>query len=407
MSDQAPLFARQPIYDNQLKLYGYELLFRPVEDIFSNDVDGDAATSQVIINAFTEIDFDAMLGHKPAFVNFTRNWLKETPPFPVDQIVVEVLEDIEVDDALIADIRRLSQQGFSIALDDFVLTEKTEPLLALADIVKMDVLGTTGDCLIETLDTLKEYPLKLLAEKVEDHDMFHKCKELGFHYYQGFFLSKPENVKGKPLQSSQLAILNIISALQRPDITIEEVESLVSQDPALSYKTLKLINSPSIGIQQNVTSVNRAIGLLGLDQIKRWASIISLTKLTSKGDILFLEALFRAKMCEEIAIRGKLREPEMYFTVGLFSMLDVFLDKPISEVLEKLPLAQPLKVAIEHKKGLAGNILNLVLIHQRGQWEKIPWLALKEKVNIDDKIVEDSQLAAIGWSQEIFGAAIS
>ncbi|MBL4608520.1 MAG: HDOD domain-containing protein [Pseudomonadales bacterium] len=302
----------------------------------------------------------------------------------------------------IADVQNLSKQGFTIALDDFVLTEETEPLLKIADIVKMDVLNTSEQCLIQTVETLKEYPLKLLAEKVEDYAMYQQCVEMGFHYFQGFFLCKPENIQGKALQSSQLTILRILASLQNPNITINEVESLVEQDPVLSYKVLRLINSPSLRVQQEVTSIRKAISLLGLDQIKRWASIISLTKLASKPDALLLGALFRAKMCEEVAVRGKLKEPQMYFTVGLFSMLDAFMDKPISEILKQLPLSEVVNTAIISKKGLPGNILNMVLMHDRGEWDNIPWKKLKTKLGIDDKIFEESQRAAINWSQDIF-----
>jgi len=402
MPNQSVLFARQPIYDAKLEVHAYELLFRPTEDIFNNAVDGDSATSQVILNALTATDFESVLDNKPAYINFTRNWLKQAPPLPTDQIVVEILEDIEVDDALIRDVRHLSEQGFTIALDDFVLTEKTEPLLDIADIVKMDVLNTNEKCLAQTLEKLKEYPLKLLAEKVEDRAMYKKCKEMGFGFFQGFFLSKPENIQGKALASSQLTILNILTSLQNPDITINEVESLIEQDPVLSYKVLRLINSPLLRVQQDVTSIHKAINLLGLDQIKRWASIISLTKLADKPDIIFLEALFRAKMCEEIAIRGNLKEPQMFFTVGLFSMLDVFFDRSLPDILQDLPLADPVKLAIEHKKGLPGDILNLVLVHEQGKWEEIPWEKLEKQLGIDDNIFEVSQLAAITWSQEIF-----
>ena len=402
MPTHSALFARQPIFDAKLKLHAYELLFRPTEDIFNNLVDGDSATSQVILNALTATDFGSVLDSKLGYINFTRNWLKQAPPLPVDQVVVEILEDIEVDEALIQDVQQLSKQGFTIALDDFVLTEKTKPLLNIAHIVKMDVLNTNEKCLIQTVKKLKEYPLKLLAEKVEDHAMYQKCKDLGFEYFQGFFLSKPENIQGKVLQSSQLTILNILVSLQNPDININDVEALVAQDPALSYKVLRIINSPLFRVQQEVTSIHKAINLLGLEQIKRWASIISLTKLTNKPDIIFLEALFRAKMCEEIAIKGKLAEPQMYFTVGLFSMLDAFFDKEIQDILKLLPLAEPVKAAIEFKKGLPGNILHMILMHQQGKWEKIPWEKMERKLGIDERAFESCQLAAINWSQEIF-----
>jgi len=397
MPSQSALFARQPIYNAKLKVHAYELLFRPTEDIYNNSVDGDSATSQVILNALTATDFQSVLDNKPAFINFTRNWLKQAPPLPSDKIVVEILEDIEVDKELIRDVRHLSELGFTIALDDFVLTEKTEPLLDIADIVKMDVLNTEEKCLVQTLEKLKKYPLELLAEKVEDHIMYQKCREMGFEFFQGFFLSKPENIQGKALASNQLIILNLLTSLQNPDITINEVASLIDKDPPLSYKVLKLINSPLLRVQQGVTSIHKAINLLGLDQIKRWASIISLTKLADKPDIIFLEALFRAKMCEEIAIRENLKEPQMFFTVGLFSMLDAFFDRSLSDILQDLPLEEPVKLAIEHKTGLPGDILSLVLAHEQGKWEQ-----LEKHLGIDDNIFEASQLAAITWSQEIF-----
>ena len=405
MTQIAPLFARQPIYDRQLKVHAYELLFRPTEKIIGGEFDGDAATSQVVLNAFTSVDFDELNNHLPAFVNFTRNWLRETPPFNPSQVVIEVLEDIEVNEQVIEDIKQLKKKGFTIALDDFIYSDSWLPLVEIADIIKIDVLSTSKEEVRNMLSILQKYPTKLLAEKVENHQMLSLCQSQKFDYFQGYFLSKPQIIKGTKLESNQMILMNILSELQNPEIEINTLDSLISQDPVLSFRILRLINSAAYSSGKEVTSIHKAITMLGLKQIKQWASIIALTKLSNKPDTLFIEALYRAKMCEHLAIHGKIEDPNMYFTVGLFSMLDAFFDQEMQVVLSHLPLAKKVNDAILAHKGLPGKILLLVIAHQRAQWHKVPWGALEKRFNITDEVLSEAQLEALLWSQDIFSVA--
>ena len=202
-----------------------------------------------------------------------------------------------------------------------------------------------------------------------------------------------------------MIIMNILSKLQNPEIEINTLDSLISQDPILSFRILRLINSAAYNTGKEVTSIHKAINMLGLKQIKQWASIIALTKLSNKPETLFIEALYRAKMCEYLAIHGKIKDPNMYFTVGLFSMLDAFLDQEMKTVLNHLPLAKQVNDAILTHKGLPGKILLLVIAHQRAQWHKVPWGALEKRFDITDEVLSEAQLEALLWSQDVFSAA--
>ena len=186
------LMAHQPIFDNEVGVVAYELLFRQSENNEARVTDGDSATSELLINAFTHFNIDDVVGNKRAYVNFTRKLLNEPIPFDKRRFVIEVLEDVVIDSELVACVRRLVDEGYTIALDDFIMQPGTEALLELADIVKIDVLEYTDEELGECVRRLAPYNLTLLAEKVETHEMYDRCRKLGFELFQGYFLSRPQ-----------------------------------------------------------------------------------------------------------------------------------------------------------------------------------------------------------------------
>ena len=187
---------RQPIYNRNVEVIGYELLFRPYEGEKANVIDGDYATSQVILNTFMEIGLEEIVGEGLAFINLTRSFIEEKYPIPLlqNRVVLEVLEDINIDKNLIDSLNDLSKRGFQIALDDVINPSDIDPLLGVANIVKLDLMGLEFERLPEYVATLRCHKLKLLAEKVETQAEFDHCMELGFDYFQGFFLSRPNIV---------------------------------------------------------------------------------------------------------------------------------------------------------------------------------------------------------------------
>ena len=295
--------ARQPIYDRQLTVSGYELLFR--EDGVNRAVigDDDAATSQVLLGAFTDIGLKELVGERPAFLNVSTRFVVEgyALPLPKDQLVLELLERAPVTPKLLAAIAGLRRDGYSVALDDFRLSDATRPLLALADIVKVDVLGVPRPSLPDIVAELRGCGGRLLAEKVETYEDFEFCHELGFDLFQGYFFCRPKIVKGRAIPAGRLGTLRIVGRMNEPGVQLKELEDLISRDVGLSYRLLRYINSAFFGLRREITSVRQALVLLGLENIRRWATLLALAGVDDKPHELLVTALLRARMCEQLA----------------------------------------------------------------------------------------------------------
>ncbi|MBI5041049.1 MAG: HDOD domain-containing protein [Gammaproteobacteria bacterium] len=302
---------RQPIFDRDLNVFAYELLFRSGTQNHAGEFDGDQATSQVIVNAFIEIGLDQIVGTHRAFINLTRSFVtSSTPlPFPKDRVVLEVLEDIRPDAEVIASVRSLAEQGYTVALDDFVFNDDLKPLVELAQIVKIDLMALSREQLDEHVRLLRGYNVKLLAEKIETQEEFEHCKELGFEYFQGYFLSKPNIVQSQQLPPNRLAVLQLLSKLQDPESDAGEVEKLVSQDVALSYKLLRYINSAFFALPKKIDSIRQAVVYLGTSAIKTWITLLVVAGLGNKPTELVIQAMQRAKMCELLAQTAKRKVP--------------------------------------------------------------------------------------------------
>jgi EAL and modified HD-GYP domain-containing signal transduction protein len=362
------LIGRQQILDSKLNTFAYEILFRGKDFDLSIQESAASATKQVITDTILEIGLNELVGPHLAFINFTaQNILEKTPlDLPKDRIVVEVLENVTVDKHIIKNLRELSSQGYTIALDDFELTEQWLPLLEFVDIIKLDIMAHSLDETRQLIEKLKPYGLKLLAEKVETHHEFELLKSWGCELFQGFFFSKPKVVEGKRLGVSQTATIQLLSAINHSDVTFQEVGKIISQDVSLSYKLLHFINSASFAIPGKIDSIQHAITYLGLKEIRRWVNILALSSMSTKPPGVLQTTLVRAKMCELLALEIN-QDSETYFLMGLLSGLDSILDLPLDHALQQLPLSQTVADAILHKTGMLGQALQYVLDYER--WE--------------------------------------
>jgi len=393
--------ARQPIYDRKLYVYAYELLYRSSEKNQADIVDGDDATSQVLSNALMEIGLPELVGQSLAFINLTERYIVEgLPPSLVqDNVVLEVLEDIKPTEAVIAGLRRLKALGYTIALDDFVYDEDNCALIEFADIIKIDLLTLPGN-LTEQVKKLRPEGSRLLAEKVETPEDFEYCKALGFDYFQGYFFCKPKIFKGERTPTSRMAIMQLLAKLQDPELDFGELQDLVVQDVSLSYRILRYINSAHFSIGQKIESMQQAISLLGLNTIKTWVAILAMSSVDDKPYELILTALIRAHMCEKLSANTSI-SAENAFTVGLFSALDAFIDKPLEEILVALPLSDALHHALLDKTGELGQMLSLVLSYERGQWNNL------SAGQYDSATLRTAYLASIRWAGEISDSLIT
>lgn len=387
---------RQPIFDRDLNVFAYELLFRSGTRNHAGDFDGDQATSQVIVNAFIEIGLEQIVGPHLAFINLTRNFVTaDAPlPFPKDRVVLEVLESIHPDADVIAGVRNLAAQGYSVALDDFVFNEDLQPLIEQARIVKIDLMTLSREQLNAHVRLLRSYDVKLLAEKIETREEFEHCKQLGFDYFQGYFLSKPNIVQGTQLPPNRIAVLQVLAKLQDPRADAEDIEALISQDVALSYKLLRYINSAFFAFPKKIESLRQAVVYLGMQAIRTWVSLLVVAGLGNKPAELVTQAMQRAKMCELLAKAARRPHADAYFTVGLFSLLEALMDAPLEKILALLPFTDDIRLALLKQEGPYGEALSCAIAYEKGDFLRAHFDRLAPSQ------MTDTYLASARWADE-------
>lgn len=393
------IIGRQEIFDHKLNIFAYELLYRG-NDFNLSDVDeATQATNQVITDAIMEVGLKTLVGQRKAFINFTTQNILEKMPLnlPKDRIGIEILENVTIDSRIISNIKELSQQGYTIALDDFVFSEEWKPLIEVADIIKLDILEMGEAKTRHLIEQLKPYDVKLLAEKVETNDQFRYVKELGCHYFQGYFFNKPNLIAGKRIGINQTATIKLLTVINNPDIEFAELAKIVSQDVGLSYKLLHYINSAFFALPNKIQSMHHALTYLGLKEIKRWLNILTLASLSDKPEAVLQSALIRGKMCEELAcLTGD--KTDQFFLIGILSSLDGFLDIPLEQALKQLPLSDDIVSAIIDKKGAAGEALQCVINYEHWDIAEISF----KNVEIND--ISEAYIRSIEWTREVLNS---
>ncbi len=380
---------RQPIFDRNIKVYAYELLYRHGLVNYAVIDDDDAASGTVLINLLLEIGLDNLVGKHKAFCNFTRGFLLQEKDlsFAADRLVVEVLETVEAEDDIVTAVQGYAERGHMIALDDFVYREELRPLVELADLIKIDVMDLGMEKVAEQVRILSAIkPLKFLAEKVETKEEFKQCLALGFDYFQGYFFSKPVVVTGKKLPPARVAMVQLMSELQNVDVSMERIEEIIQADVNLSVKLLRQVNSSYYNLISEVKSIRHAIVRVGLQHIRTWASVLMMGSVSDKPDELMTMALVRGKMCELLAIQQGMREETSYFTVGLFSLLESILDTSMEKILTELPLSGDINRALLAGEGNMGAVLNCVLNYEQADWQAV-----------DDCAVSHENIVPIYW----------
>ena len=364
--------ARQPIFDRALVASAYELLFRGSNNIDRALVaDHDEATSTVVLNALTEFGIDGLVSDGRAWVNVSRDFVVAglARALPPDRVVLELLEDQGADEELLAALAELRRDGYVIALDDFDWSAERSPALDYADVVKIDVLNRDHADVVADVELVRPHGVTLLAEKVETRDDYARCTELGFELFQGYFFCKPETMSARGVAPNRAALLQLVAALQDPDIAFGELERLISHDVALSYRLLRYINSAFFGLRREVDSIGRALALLGLENVKRWSTLSAFAGIDEKPREVVVTGLVRARFCElagpELAPAVA---PERLFTLGLFSVVDALLDAPIAEVMARIPVPPAMVAALVERAGPKGELLNAALRCERGEF---------------------------------------
>ncbi len=408
MDTQEIFIGRQPILDRNQSLFAYELLFRSSRQNFAQVSDDTAATATVLSHAFTELGLEAALGPYLGFVNLDARMLMSDvlEMLPRDKFVLEVLETVELTPPVIARCRALKDLGFTLALDDFVtLEEQHKPLLELADIVKVELMGMSDAGLENTVKALRHWPVKLLAEKVDNEAQVKHCSELGFALFQGYYFAKPTIIAGKKLSHSELT-LNRLLGLVLDDADTGELEAIFKSEPGLTLNLMRLTNSAASGVRQKITSVRHAITVLGRRQLQRWLQLLVYADASPNGLLaspLMQLAATRGRFLELLAgdLMGSDRDlVDRAFMTGIMSLMPTLLHVPIGEIMNGLNVANDVREALEARTGVLGRMLLLAEKQEESDADACSAL-IAELPGLDTERVNAALTQALAWANNL------
>ncbi|WP_321402444.1 HDOD domain-containing protein [Maridesulfovibrio sp.] len=397
--------ARQPVFNTEKSVWGYELLFRNSGGSNAADVGNeDEATSQVIADGFGLIQEDIEEGQL-LLVNFPRNMLLEGAAdfLPPEVCVVEILEHVQPEPDVLEVLQELKDRGYTLALDDYIGQEGLEPFIELADIVKVDCLELDRAKLVDVAEKLKQMGVKLLAEKVEDNEMFNLCRELGFELFQGFFFSRPEIIPGKKMSTNNINRMRLLGSISSHDFDVDDLTQAINSDVSVSYRLLKFMNSPTFGLPNKINSIQQAITLIGYRKLAGWLRVILLSDMSSgpAGNELAFLSIKRAKFLELVSLDLKFcpLSSESMFMLGLFSLLDVFLGRPMLELMSELPVEKELVKALTDETSSVAVYLDIVKCLEQADWKALCDLIID--LQLTPLSVARNHLAAMQWANEI------
>jgi len=406
MAPQDIFIGRQPILDRDQQLYAYELLFRRGTQNSADVTDDLSATATVLSHAFTELGLEAALGPYLGFVNLDARMLMSDilELLPREKFVLEVLETVEITPEVVARCRELKALGYTLALDDFVrLEEQHRPLLGMADIVKVDLMGMDDAAVRQAVQALRPWPVRLLAEKVDNEAQARFCRELGFSLFQGYYFAKPAIIAGKKLSHSELSLIRLLG-LVLDDSDTTELEGVFKHEPGLTLNLMRLTNSAASGLRQKITSLRHAITVLGRRQLQRWLQLLLYTNPSGGGATPLLQlAATRGRFLELLAgdLMGASRDFEdRAFMTGIMSLMPALLHVPIGEVMATLNVAPEVREALERRDGVLGKMLQLAEKQEEGDMDAC-FALTTELPGLDNERVNAILSQALAWANSI------
>ena len=399
--------ARQAIFDRTLKIYGYELLFRSRLTEYYDGLEDALATLQVITNSFLTIGANKILGGRQAFINCPRSLVgdERLEVLPRSSTVIEILESVRPDPEVIAACRRLKDLGFRLALDDFTGGDGYEALIELADFIKVDFRDVSKRSRAAICAKYSKRGIRMLAEKVETRLEFQQALDCGYDYYQGHFFARPSIVVGREIAGYRLNYLSILKEIQQPEVDHRRIAELIQLEISLTHRLLRFVNTAAFEQSLRVGSVRKAVSLLGDDGIRKWVWLAALPELADdKPGELIVCATIRARFCELIApLAGLANRRSDLFLVGMLSLLDAMLDRPLEELLTELRLAGDMEEALL-SKGSPGNSLAsvyaMVRAYEAAEWDDVSECA--RLLQISEVTLPDLYRQSIAWAERMF-----
>ena len=399
---QESIVARQPILDSNQNVIAFEIIFKKTYDTKIEE-ENISITAEEINNDVEFIEQKKLSNGKKIFINFTGELLKSEIAnlLSKDNLGIEISENIKEDSKTIQTIEKLKKDGALIILNDITPEKIESSILKYADIIKIDFDKYTNDqhqVLIKNIKQNYSNDIKFLANNINEHKQFKSAKDCGYDYFQGIFFTKPDVVANREMPGYKLNYLNFLKELNKEDLDFDQLEKIIKNDMSMTVSLLRTINAAYYGY--NVSSIKQAATLLGINGLKKWSLIYLAEGLRNdKPDILFVNTLTRSEFAESLAEDFEIEENSgELFTMGMFSMMDAFLNRPIEDILDEVSLKQEIREALIKKKGIFGEILELVIAFERSKWEEIS--VIEKYYDLEPRKLYNKYLKAVDFAYE-------
>ncbi|MFL0364533.1 EAL and HDOD domain-containing protein [Pseudobacillus sp. 179-B 2D1 NHS] len=390
--------ARQPIFNRKEQTVAYELLYRDSDGKHpGTSINGDEATIEVLANSLLNIGLDKLSRGKQVYINFTENLLLQHFPeiLPAEKIVIELLEEIETTAGIKAACKELKAKGYTLALDDFLLRDENKELIQYADIIKVDFLNTTKAERGKMKRDMAGLPLIWLAEKVETREHLQEALD------EGFFFAEPTIISAKSIPQFSGRYFVILHEVMSSEPNVYKIAKLIEADLSLSYKLLKLLNRTVFIQRKKIKTIHQAIMLIGLDELKKWLFVMMFSSSDSMcSEEVIRVSLVRAKTLELLALCYLHDEPSsLFFLLGMLSMIDVFIHKPIEVLLQDLPVDEKIKEALLFEDGTLFQLLHLIVEMERGHWTAVS--EISHEMQMEERVLLACYQDAFQWADMI------
>ena len=344
-----------------------------------------------------EIDIDKLVGKKIAILTLTQHFLLSDYelPLPTDRVILKIPSNIGITPELVSGVENLTKAGFKLAIDNYLQYPELQALASMASIIDINIEGLSDAEIRAHLRMLKKLNPIVLADHVSTHEQYEICRDAGADYFQGYFLNRPRIVKGESLDSNQMSVINLLSTLHNPETDTDTIVNVISKDISLSYKLVQLMNSAFFSRNSKIDSIQHATVMLGRQQLRTLASMMVLSGMDDKPREHVRISMIRARSCELRATEAELSNADVFFTVGMFSSLDLLLNQSLEDLISPLPLADNISAALLNREGELGEALNCTLAQEQGDWVNTRF------ANLTAEDLSDVNIEAINWAEDV------
>ncbi|MFW1677387.1 EAL and HDOD domain-containing protein [Pontibacter sp. JAM-7] len=365
------LFARQPVFDRQLETFAYNLrIAHPDLPLLEQPPEPDVCNDLLLDTCCSILD-QGQLRILPAIITISLDWLRTyvVPSVMPNRLVLELvlseMDRVTADD--LKYLKQLNDRGYRLV----VAVDAPRHVRALADLIKLDLTRFSLQALEKHARTLLAMDADLLVTGINNYADYEACSALEVPLFQGSFFARPRPVNGRRLSLQETVMLQLIAEAHDPETSPQTLEELIKRDPSLVVGLLKLVNSAVFRGHRQISSIQEAIILLGMNELRKWLLLFSVSRYQNKPQELMRLLLIKARMCEQLAQESRSVEPSTAFLAGVISGLDALLDIERDELMPQLPIALEVKRALNGGNGDLGALLSRVTAYCDGVWSAL------------------------------------